>query len=79
MGRPLVSLVHPDDVAKVREQLLPTDTAGMLDSPPAVPVPRVHLTARRGFICRMRIGFLNFFTAIFYIFMYSQINFNYNF
>ncbi len=66
MQHSIYDLIHPDDMEKVRDQMCPTESAlnRVLDLKTGTvkkeqSAPRVHMTCRRGFICRMRLGALD--------------------
>lgn len=63
MHRSLYDLIHPDDMDKVRDQLCGSEASlnRVLDLKTGtvkkeVGAVRVHMSCRRGFICRMRLG-----------------------
>ena len=63
MHQSFYDLIHPDDVDKVRDQLGGSDTSStsrVLDLKTGAvkkePRPMIHMNCRRGFICRMRLG-----------------------
>uniref|UniRef100_A0A7E4VXY4 Aryl hydrocarbon receptor nuclear translocator homolog n=1 Tax=Panagrellus redivivus TaxID=6233 RepID=A0A7E4VXY4_PANRE len=64
MHRSIYDLIHPDDMDKVRDQLCGSEASlnrvldlksGAVKKEQGV---RVHMSCRRGFICRMRLGML---------------------
>ncbi|KAK0426381.1 hypothetical protein QR680_009680 [Steinernema hermaphroditum] len=71
LNRPIYDLVHPEDNEKVREQLCGSEASltRILDLKTGTVkkesgAPRVHMSCRRGFICRMRIGALEPLTRL---------------
>ncbi|KFD71971.1 hypothetical protein M514_00382, partial [Trichuris suis] len=66
IGHSIYDIVHPEDVDKVREQLSNFDSAtlnrvldfkaGTVKKETSPAVNRVHMTCRRGFMCRMKLG-----------------------
>uniref|UniRef100_A0A1I8A5Q3 Aryl hydrocarbon receptor nuclear translocator homolog n=1 Tax=Steinernema glaseri TaxID=37863 RepID=A0A1I8A5Q3_9BILA len=65
INRPIYDLIHPEDSEKVREQLCGSEASltRVLDLKTGTVkkesgAPRVHMSCRRGFICRMRVGAL---------------------
>ncbi|VDK48531.1 unnamed protein product [Anisakis simplex] len=63
LHRPIYELIHPDDMEKVRDQLCGSDATlnRVLDLKTGTVKKeqgsvRVHMSCRRGFICRMRLG-----------------------
>ncbi|CDW54246.1 PAS 11 and HLH domain containing protein [Trichuris trichiura] len=66
IGHSIYDIVHPEDVDKVREQLSNFDSttlnrvldfkAGSVKKETSPAVNRVHMTCRRGFMCRMKLG-----------------------
>ncbi|TKR92505.1 hypothetical protein L596_007146 [Steinernema carpocapsae] len=71
MNRPIYELIHPEDTEKVREQLCGSEAslARTLDLKTGTVkkesgAPRVHMSCRRGFICRMRVGDLEPLTRL---------------
>uniref|UniRef100_A0A1I8B299 Aryl hydrocarbon receptor nuclear translocator homolog n=1 Tax=Meloidogyne hapla TaxID=6305 RepID=A0A1I8B299_MELHA len=70
LTRAFFDLIHPDDIEKVREQIIcPKDgdgfnkivdlKTGTIKRDNQIANNRIHLNCRRGFICRMRIGNIN--------------------
>uniref|UniRef100_A0A915AM66 Aryl hydrocarbon receptor nuclear translocator homolog n=1 Tax=Parascaris univalens TaxID=6257 RepID=A0A915AM66_PARUN len=63
LHHPIYELIHPDDMEKVRDQLCGSDASlnRVLDLKTGTVKKeqgsvRVHMSCRRGFICRMRLG-----------------------
>ncbi|VDM44028.1 unnamed protein product [Toxocara canis] len=63
LHHPIYDLIHPDDMEKVRDQLCGSDASlnRVLDLKTGTVKKeqgsvRVHMSCRRGFICRMRLG-----------------------
>jgi PAS domain-containing protein len=67
LHRSIYDLIHPDDMDKVRDQLCGSEASlnriadvknGTVKKEATSSAVRVHMSCRRGFICRMRLGML---------------------
>ncbi|KAF7633826.1 hypothetical protein Mgra_00006795 [Meloidogyne graminicola] len=68
LNKAFFDLIHPDDIEKVKEQILCINDGenkivdlktGVIKRDNQISGSRIHLNCRRGFICRMRIGNIN--------------------